>query len=118
MGAAASVIGGNPIDEATQAKIQETTQEALKIFATEFTKAYSQAVVQKAKDEIEPEKSVLDDLKLQEAPVPAHVLKIGMLVKVSRQHICVYRPPSHGAVSSIERRIYQELEEPLLRRLQ
>lgn len=73
---------GNPIDEPTQAKINETMQDVIKIFSVEFSKSYTQAVIQAAKDEIEPEADILDDLKLQEAPVPSHVLKTGMLVKV------------------------------------
>jgi hypothetical protein len=73
---------GNPIDEATQARINETLQDALKIFATEFSKSYTQAVIDNAKDEIEPATDILDDLKLQDAPVPSHILKTGMLYKV------------------------------------
>eukprot|EP00429_Kryptoperidinium_foliaceum_P092203 CAMPEP_0176195952 /NCGR_PEP_ID=MMETSP0121_2-20121125/6780_1 /TAXON_ID=160619 /ORGANISM="Kryptoperidinium foliaceum, Strain CCMP 1326" /LENGTH=556 /DNA_ID=CAMNT_0017534743 /DNA_START=49 /DNA_END=1719 /DNA_ORIENTATION=+ len=72
---------GNPIDEAAQARINETIQDVIKIFSVEFSKSYTQAVIQNAKDEIEPEKDILDDLKLQEAPVPSHVMKTGMLVK-------------------------------------
>jgi hypothetical protein len=73
---------GNPIDEAAQARINETIQDALKVFATEFSKSYTQAVIDNAKAEIEPETDILDDLKLQEAPVPSHILKTGMLFKV------------------------------------
>jgi hypothetical protein len=76
---------GNPIDEPTQARINETIQDVIKIFSVEFSKSYTQAVIQNAKDEIEPESDILDDLKLQEAPVPSHVLKSGILVKVRRQ---------------------------------
>jgi hypothetical protein len=74
---------GNPIDEAAQQRINETIQDAVKIFTVEFSKSYTQAVIKNARDEIEPETSILDDLKLQEAPVPSHILKTGMLVKVS-----------------------------------
>ena len=73
---------GNPIDEAAQARINETIQDVIKIFSVEFSKSYTQAVIADAKDEIEPAVSILDDLKLQDAEVPSHVLKTGMLVKV------------------------------------
>jgi hypothetical protein len=73
---------GNPIDEAAQARINETMQDAVKIFSVEFSKSYTQAVIDNAKEEIDPPKDILDDLKLQEAPVPSHVLKTGMLTKV------------------------------------
>ena len=73
---------GNPIDEAAQARINETIQDVIKIFSVEFSKSYTQAVIDNAKDEIEPASDILDDLKLQEAPIPSHVLKTGMLFKV------------------------------------
>lgn len=79
---------GNPIDEAAQARINETIQDVIKIFSVEFSKSYTQAVIADAKDDIEPPVSILDDLKLQDAEVPSHVLKTGMLVKV----ICVLSP--------------------------
>lgn len=72
---------GNPIDEAAQARINDTIQDVIKIFSVEFSKSYTQAVIADAKDDIEPVKSILDDLKLQDAEVPSHVLKTGMLVK-------------------------------------
>lgn len=78
---------GNPIDEAAQARINETIQDVIKIFSVEFSKSYTQAVIKNAKDEIEPEKDILDDLKLQDAPIPSHVLKTGMLTKVIKWFI-------------------------------
>lgn len=85
---------GNPIDEAAQARINDTIQDVIKIFSVEFSKSYTQAVIADAKDDIEPVKSILDDLKLQDAEVPSHVLKTGMLVKVRRRFV------SHSSVVS------------------
>ena len=73
---------GNPIDEAAQARINDTINETTKMFAVEFTKAYAQAVIENAKDELDPPKDILDDLKLQEPETPSYILKTGMLVKV------------------------------------
>ena len=72
---------GNPIDEAAQQRINEKMQEAIKVFSIEFSKAYTQAVIQHAKDEVEPETSIEDDLKLQAAPAAGHILKTGILTK-------------------------------------
>jgi hypothetical protein len=70
---------GNPIDEACQAKINETIQDVTTRFATEFSKSYTQAVVVKAKAELEGECS--DGLKLLDAPPQDEIIKQGMLTK-------------------------------------
>jgi len=72
---------GNPIDDAAQARINDKIQDVVKTFGTEFSKAYTQVVLAKAKADLEPEHSLEDDLKLQTAPIPSAVLKTGMLVK-------------------------------------
>jgi len=72
---------GNPIDEPTQQRINEKIQDVVKRFSIEFSKAYTQAVIAKAKLEIEPPTSIEDDLKLQTAPIPGHTLKSGILTK-------------------------------------
>lgn len=72
---------GNPISEDEQQKINDTIQEVIKMFSIEFSKAYTQAVIAQAKQEVEPETSIEDELKLETAPVPSHILKTGLLVK-------------------------------------
>ena len=73
---------GNPIDEAAQARINERIQEFVTTFGVEFSKAYTQCVIDKVKADIEGDESLLDKLKLQDPPTPTQVLKTGMLVKV------------------------------------
>lgn len=72
---------GNPIDEATQNRINSRIQEILTTFGAEFSKAYTQAVIEKAKSEVSPETSIEDDMQLEDAPVPSQVLKTGILTK-------------------------------------
>lgn len=72
---------GNPIDEAAQARINERIQEFVTTFGVEFSKAYTQCVIDKVKADIEGDESLLDKLKLQDPPTPTQVLKTGMLVK-------------------------------------
>jgi len=70
---------GNPIDEAAQARINETIQDVITRFATEFSKAYTQAVVANAKADLKGE----DDggFKLLDAPAQDEILKTGILTK-------------------------------------
>jgi len=77
---------GNPIDEAEQQKINDTIQDVVKLFSIEFSKAYTQAVIKHVKNEVEPETSLEDELKLQTAPVPSHIVKTGMMVKRGESH--------------------------------
>lgn len=77
---------GNPIDEAEQQKINDTIQDVVKMFSIEFSKAYTQAVIKHVKNEVEPETSIEDELKLQTAPVPSHIVKTGMMVKCGEAH--------------------------------
>lgn len=94
---------GNPIDDAAQARINDKIQEVVKTFGTEFSKvcfdtifslfsyqfltfsltvqAYTQVVLAKAKEELEPQGSIEDELKLQTAPPASAPLKSGVLVK-------------------------------------
>jgi hypothetical protein len=74
---------GNPIDEAAQARINQKIEDVVKTFGIEFSKAYTQVVINKAKAEVEAEPSLEDECKLQDAPVPSAILKSGQLVKVS-----------------------------------
>lgn len=117
---------GNPIDEAAQARINDTIQDVIKIFSVEFSKSYTQAVIDDAKNDIEPPRNILDDLKLQDAEVASHVLKTGMLVKVIikirctefRWFVLTHLTSSFLILFLIERRFRQELEEQMLRCLQ
>jgi hypothetical protein len=43
--------------------------------------AYTQSVINKAKEDLDPTTSYADELKLEEAPVPSHILKSGVLCK-------------------------------------
>lgn len=72
---------GNPIDDATQQRINDRIKEVLATFGTEFSKAYTQVVINNAKAELTPESSLEDELKLEEAPLPEQPLKTGMLIK-------------------------------------
>ena len=81
----------NPIGEAEQTRIHDTIENVLKIFAVEFSKSYTQAVIENAKEELEPSKDLLDDLKLQDAPLPCAFLKTGLLVKVIQYFaVCLF----------------------------
>lgn len=72
---------GNPIDDATQARINDRIKEVLATFGTEFSKAYTQVVINNAKEELSPDDGLDSQLKLEEAPLPEHPLKTGMLIK-------------------------------------
>eukprot|EP00599_Poterioochromonas_sp_BG-1_P001487 CAMPEP_0173144378 /NCGR_PEP_ID=MMETSP1105-20130129/7195_1 /TAXON_ID=2985 /ORGANISM="Ochromonas sp., Strain BG-1" /LENGTH=558 /DNA_ID=CAMNT_0014058043 /DNA_START=49 /DNA_END=1725 /DNA_ORIENTATION=- len=72
---------GNPIDEAAQARINQKIEDVVKYFGVEFSKAYTQVTIEKAKAEIESEPGLEDSLKLQEPPVPSAILKSGILIK-------------------------------------
>eukprot|EP01038_Epipyxis_sp_PR26KG_P009540 gene9540-12850_t len=72
---------GNPIDDAAQERINNLIKEICQKIVTYFAKGYAQAVIEKAKNEIEPETSIEDDLKLQTAPTPSAIMKSGMLTK-------------------------------------
>lgn len=72
---------GNPLDDAAQARINDKIQEVVKTFAVEFSKAYTQAVLLEAKNEIERPHTLEDDLKLQCPGDASAILKSGMLVK-------------------------------------
>lgn len=72
----------NPIDEATQTRINERIQDVLKTFGVEFSKAYTQVVINKAKSELEPSDDLESTLKLQDPPTPENIIKSGMLIKV------------------------------------
>lgn len=74
---------GNPIDEAAQARINQKIEDVVKYFGIEFSKAYTQACIQKIKDEIQAEPGLEDKLKLQDPPVATAILKSGILIKVS-----------------------------------
>jgi hypothetical protein len=71
----------NPIDEATQNRINERIQEVLKTFGVEFSKAYTQVVINKAKSDLEPSEDLESSLKLQCPPTPENIIKSGMLTK-------------------------------------
>lgn len=71
----------NPINEATQQRINDRLQEVLKTFAVEFSKAYTQVVIDKARSDLEPDTSIESQMKLEEAPVPSDPVKKGMLTK-------------------------------------
>lgn len=75
------VGASNPIDDATQERINNRIQEILKTFSVEFSKAYTQAVLRKAKSDLNPETSYLDELKLEPAPIASAPLKSGVLNK-------------------------------------
>jgi len=72
---------GNPIDEPAQARINQRIEEVVKTFGLEFSKAYTQVVLRKAKEELTPPQTLESQLKLQTAPVPSAILKSGLLTK-------------------------------------
>jgi hypothetical protein len=74
---------GNPIDEAAQARINQKIEDVVKTFGMEFSKAYTQVVINKAKAEIITTHEMVDDLKLQPAPTATAIQKQGIMVKVS-----------------------------------
>ena len=75
-------VMGNPIDDAKQARINEIIQDVTTRFATEFSGAYTQAVIAQAKADLVGEEG--DCYKLMEAPIESEVLMSGMLEKVRR----------------------------------
>jgi len=72
---------GNPIDEAAQARINQKIEDVVKTFGMEFSKAYTQVTIMKAKAEIEAKVDYLDSLKLENPPIPTTPLKSGVLIK-------------------------------------
>jgi hypothetical protein len=80
MGAAFS----NPIDDAKQARIREIIQEVVGVFAKNFPLAFKDALIQKIKDEAQPQEE--DDKKLTTPPIPDFELKKGMMMKRGDAH--------------------------------
>jgi hypothetical protein len=74
---------GNPIDDAKQARINEIIQDVTTRFATEFSGAYTQAVIKQAKADLEGGEGG-DGYKLMEAPTESEVLMSGTLEKVQK----------------------------------
>ena len=71
---------GNPIDEPTQARINDMIVEVCVRFATEFSLAYTQGVIKEAKEELLGYQGI--QWQLSDAPIPTEVLKTGILTKV------------------------------------
>lgn len=92
---------GNPIDEADQARIDETIEDVIKLFSVEISRSFTQAVVEKNKNEFEPESSIEDEAKLRIPPAPSYILKTGTMIKVvnniyllifiNKNYICLAR---------------------------
>jgi len=73
---------GTPIDDAAQDKINQTIQDVIKIFSVEFSKSYTQVVIQEAKQAgSNMSANPMNAMKLMEAPTPSYPLKTGMLIK-------------------------------------
>lgn len=70
---------GNPIDEPTQARINDMIVEVCVRFATEFSLAYTQGVIKEAKEELLGYQGI--QWQLSDAPIPTEVLKTGILTK-------------------------------------
>lgn len=73
-------IGSNPLDEAKQARMQEIINQFAQSFSEIFPLKYTEALVEKIKDDRQPEES--DERQLPDAPVPDYELKRGNITKV------------------------------------
>jgi hypothetical protein len=101
----------NPLDADTQGRITNLITEIVGKFSTNFPVCYTVALVQKIKSEAEPEKAILDDCQLLEAPLPSEALKSGFLTKVSAVTVdCRFHVVMVVRIF-VERRCSQELEE-------
>lgn len=71
----------NPLDESKQARMNEIITDVLGVFAKEFPLHYKDALIEKVKEDAQPE--VPDERLLPDAPIPDYQLKSGNLIKVT-----------------------------------
>lgn len=72
-------IPGNPIDEATEARIKETVEKIITTFSSEYPVAYALALVAKVKEDINRPPQI--DYRLQHRKPPYDILKAGWIFK-------------------------------------
>ena len=70
----------NPLDEAKQARMSEIISEVVGEFGKQFPLKYKDALIEKLKEEAQPEEE--DPRLLPDAPIPDYELKSGTLIKV------------------------------------